>query len=477
MAKSKKVLITIIPIFVLVLILFTPIPKNETLLEGTATSLNSITYKIIFWNLFEDSDKPYNKTELVLPPNNFSSVQTILETREDDLKNEGYGAISVTVSVEKIENDWIWIKELSNDKNSIKDTIISMNSIQKYGKNIATEDIKENILLKITSDGLILESYPSKFSRIYSIELVNVKTTETIVNTPPTEDNNSSEAQTENPSQETTTSDVTTSSNTQSTYTQSSVHENTSSVITSSTTSQDSYVPLFWNQTMHRFDDYYDEISNINIPYRVIEPRDYDPNKQYPVILFLHGAGERYNGVNDVTKNKAQVSALINSYFYNYEWVNQALIIAPQISINDWWNFGYNDDGTLDAAMRIFEKVTSEYSCDSSRYYVTGLSMGGYGTWQVATRYNDVFAAAMPLCGWWIPDSAPQLLDIPIRIIHGTDDGTVSVNNSIEMYDAIVNAGGTKAILKLYENVDHDVWTPSYKDEETWEWLFSQKKE
>lgn len=103
--------------------------------------------------------------------------------------------------------------------------------------------------------------------------------------------------------------------------------------------------------------------------------------------------------------------------------------------------------------------------------------MGGYGTWQVATRYNDVFAAAMPLCGWWIPDSAPQLLDIPIRIIHGTDDGTVSVNNSIEMYDAIVNAGGTKAILKLYENVDHDVWTPSYKDEETWEWLFSQKKE
>ena len=127
--------------------------------------------------------------------------------------------------------------------------------------------------------------------------------------------------------------------------------------------------------------------------------------------------------------------------------------------------------------MRIFEKVTSEYSCDSNRYYVTGGSMGGYATWQVAVKYNNIFVAAMPMCGWWNPNDATHLKDMPIRIIHGTADTTVSVEKSKSMYNAIKSAGGQKVVLSLYEGAEHDVWREAYFDAETWEWLFAQKRE
>ena len=194
------------------------------------------------------------------------------------------------------------------------------------------------------------------------------------------------------------------------------------------------------------------------------------------MILFLHGAGYRFNSPNDSDYNKLQVSTLVSSYIFSYEWLNKAIIVAPQISTKDWWDFGQNANGPLDAAMRIFDKVTSEYSCDNSRYYVTGGSMGGYATWQVAAKYNDVFAAAMPMCGWWTPSDAPRLLDMPIRIIHGTADSTVSVERSKLMYNAIKLNGGQKVVLSLYEDAEHDVWRQAYYDKETWEWLFSQKK-
>ena len=479
MTKRKKILLIVLPIVALFLILFTPIPKTETLSEGSALTLNSLTYKVVVWDTFNVSQKPYNKTEFFLLPNNFTNTQLIWEEKENDLRKQGYGAISIIVSVEKIENNRIWIKELTNDKNAINNVVIDFNDIEKYGKDITTNDIKENTLLKISCDGMVLESYPSLLGRIYSIKLVAAKTNETIISNSPTDDNTGSEVQVESSSQETTTSNAPTSSNTESIQSQSSVPDNSSSVETSTTTSQedDVFVPLFWDQTMHNFDDHYDDVSNIHIPYRVIEPYNYDPNQKYPVILFLHGAGYRFNTSDDVDFNKLQVSTLASSFIFNYEWLNKAIIIAPQISKNDWWDFGQNSNGSLDAAMRIFEKVTSEYSCDSSRYYVTGGSMGGYATWQVAVKYKDVFAAAMPMCGWWTPSDATRLVDMPIRIIHGTADSTVSVERSKLMYNAIKDAGGQKVVLSLYEGAEHDVWRQAYLDAETWEWLFSQKKE
>ncbi len=474
MTKRKKILLIILPIVVLLLILFTPIPKTEKLLEGTATSLNSITYKVVFWNIYENSSKPYKKTELILPPNNFSSAQSIFEKRENDLKNKGYGAISIIVTIEKIEDNLIWIKELSNDKNAIDSVVIDYNDIEKYGKKIKSTEIKENTLLKISYDGVILTIIPSVFGKIYSIELINAESTENFINTLPSKDNCSLETQVENSSQETTASNATTNNNTQS-----SVSENTSNIETSSTASQedDVFYMSFWDQKMRSYNDYYDDISKIHIPYRVIEPHNYDPNQKYPVILFLHGAGYRFNSIYDGSVNKRQLGTLESSFIFNCEWTTKAIIVAPHISVNDWWDFGPNSDGTLDAAMRIFEKIISEYSYDSNRFYVTGGSMGGYATWQVAVKYNDIFAAAMPMCGWWSTSDAPQLIDMPIRIIHGTADSTVSVESSIIMYDAIKQAGSRKVVLSLYDGAEHDVWRQAYFDAETWDWLFAQKKE
>ena len=479
MTKKKKFLLIVLPIVAIFLILFTPIPKTEELLEGNATSLNAITYKVIFWDLYDGSEKPYNKTELVLPPNNFKSTHSIFEERENDLKNEGYGAISIIFSVEKIENNRIWIKELTNDKSAINNVVIDFNDIKKYGKKITTEDIKKDVLLKISYDGFILELYPSIFGRIYSIKLVDVKENEKIITNSPSDDNTSSKPPAENPTQETTTSNPPTSSNTESVQSQSSIPENTTSIDSSivSSTNEDDFVPIFWSQKIHKYDNNYDNISGIDIPYLVVEPHNYDPTKKYPVILFLHGAGYRFNSPDDNNFNELQVLTLSSSFIFNYKWLTEAIIIAPQISTNDWWDFGLNSNGSLDAAMRIFEKVTSEYSCDSKRYYVTGGSMGGYATWQVAVKYSNVFAAAMPMCGWWSPDDAHRLMDMPIRIIHGTADSTVSVERSKVMYNAIKAVGGQKVVLSLYEGAEHDVWREAYYDTETWEWLFSQKKE
>ena len=478
MTKKKKILLIVLPIIAVFLILFTPIPRTEDLPDGNVTTLNSLTYKLIFWNLYKNTNKPYNETELILPPDNFCSVESLFEERQMNLWEAGYGAYSITVTVDKIDEDnRIWIKEISNDKNALNNVVIGFDDIEKYGKNINKDDIKENTLLKISYDGRILTIYPGILSRIYSIELVDTKKNETVSSDNVSIDNNS-ETPTNTASQEVISSNNTTTSNIESIQTESSVPENTPSVDSSivSSSTEDDFLPFFWSQTIHKYDNHYDNISGIDIPYLVVEPHNYDPNQKYPVILFLHGAGYRFNSPNDSDYNELQVSTLVSSYIFSYEWLNKAIIVAPQISTKDWWDFGQNANGPLDAAMRIFDKVTSEYSCDNSRYYVTGGSMGGYATWQVASKYNDVFAAAMPMCGWWTPSDAPRLLDMPIRIIHGTADSTVSVERSKLMYNAIKSNGGQKVVLSLYKDAEHDVWRQAYYDKETWEWLFSQKK-
>ena len=477
MTKRKKIIIIISSVVAFFLIAFTPIPKRIELTDGSALSFNSLTYKIVIWDMFDDSQKPYNETEIFFLSNNFTKTESLWENKENDLRSKGYGTVSVVFSVEKIENGWIWIKEFTSDENAITDCVITDKEIEEYGNNISVKDITVGSVLDIHFNGLVLESYPCTLSGIYKIKKIDAK--ETVTGEIPTTDNNGTSHSNE---ENVTSSNVNTesqktddiNSDNSSSSSDSSI---SSSTDTSSTVSSQEYIfHNFWEQNIHTYDKYYDDISNINIPYMVIEPKDYDTNKEYPVILFLHGAGYRYESINGYDVNQLQIQTLSNSFSYNYQWMQQALIIAPHISENDWWDFGPNSDGSLDAAMRIFEKVTSEYSCDSNRYYVTGGSMGGYATWAVAVKYSDVFAAAMPMCGWWNTADAHLLTNMPIRIIHGTADTTVSVNKSKEMYNAIKSAGGNNVELALYEGSEHDVWRAAYFDAETFEWLFSQHK-
>lgn len=491
MTKKKRSAIIIISVAVLLLILFVPFPKKQNIDdEGSAFTLNSLTYKVIFWNMYEQSEKPYNKTEFLFLPDNFCNAKKLYEERQHSLKIEGYGAVNMTVEVDEITDTGILVSETFNKSNYGEKIYISKDTFDECCDGISFEELKTDSCLKILYDGTILESYPATLGKIFKISHLDVNS----VTTGKKDESNSENASQNNSSVQSSTAHTTASS--ENSHTADSVVEENqnSNYITSqiipkpirgqssseSSSSQSILTPNgtdFYSQTMHCYNDYYDNISNIYIPYRVIEPTDYNPTNKYPVILFLHGAGSRFSSITSNEVNNLSINSLAQSFSFNYEWMTQALVIVPHISKNDLWNFAPDGTGSLDAAMRVFEKVTSQYSCDSNRYYVMGNSMGGYATWSVALKYHNVFAAAMPMCGWWNTSDAPNLTDIPIRIIHGTADDLVSVESSKAMYNAIKASGGKKVVLSLYEGADHYVWQRAFYDAETFNWLFAQKKQ
>ena len=208
------------------------------------------------------------------------------------------------------------------------------------------------------------------------------------------------------------------------------------------------------------------------LPYCLYLPDNYTASKKYPVILFLHGAGEIGND------NTLQLNNIKNMFTYNADYIAQSILICPQTPI--WWSLDYDTYGdglgTLSSAMHLLEEIQNEYSCDNNRIYLTGLSMGSFATWDLLERYGDVFAAAVPVCGGGNEMSAAAYADIPIVMYHGTADPTVSFQSSQRTYDAIVAAGGTKALLIPLEGVGHDAWKQAYADRNMFAWLFAQNK-
>ena len=118
----------------------------------------------------------------------------------------------------------------------------------------------------------------------------------------------------------------------------------------------------------------------------------------------------------------------------------------------------------------------AQYRCDRERVYVAGLSMGGYGTWSVLERYGDLFAAGVPICGWGNSAMGEELSRIPIWVYHGTDDTTVPYYCSLDMVNAIKNAGGRMVRLTSPEGVGHNAWDTALGTRETFLWMFGQTK-
>lgn len=150
-------------------------------------------------------------------------------------------------------------------------------------------------------------------------------------------------------------------------------------------------------------------------------PENYTSTKKYPVILFLHGAGEIGSD------NEKHIENIKNILEYNYDLVSQAFVLCPQSS--EWWDLDreYTGDqnGTLGSALHLLQAIQKSYSCDNNRIYVTGLSMGGYATWDLLEEYGDIFAAGIPVCGGGNSKKAYKLKDIPIRIYHRRWDGII----------------------------------------------------
>ena len=217
---------------------------------------------------------------------------------------------------------------------------------------------------------------------------------------------------------------------------------------------------------------FYDSENGNTLKYCLYLPDDYTPSKKYPVILFLHGAGELG------TDNSTHIKNLEKMFLNNADYISQAILLCPQTP--EWWrldrNYVGDEGGTLGSAKHLLEKIQKEYSCDNDRIYVTGLSMGGHGTWEMLERYGDVFAAGVPLCGFGNTSNGAAFKDIPIRIYHGTADPTVSYSSSQQMYNAIIAAGGTKVELFPLHGVLHDAWNYAYADRDLFSWMFSQNK-
>ena len=220
---------------------------------------------------------------------------------------------------------------------------------------------------------------------------------------------------------------------------------------------------------------------NITLPYRIYVPFHYDPRKRYPLLLNLHGAGNRGSD------NKRHL-LFINRILSDPELeIDQAIILYPHCSLeNKWvhtdWTAGSYDltkmpeSEELKAVLELVELVKKQYSIDESRMYLMGYSMGGYGTWNILMNHPDLFTAAVPMCGAGDPNQAERIKNIPIWAVHGAKDPIVPVSGSRDMAAALEKAGARDFHYTELPEVQHDAWNYTFSCPEIFKWLFGQRK-
>ena len=217
--------------------------------------------------------------------------------------------------------------------------------------------------------------------------------------------------------------------------------------------------------------------------YAVYVPKEYSADKTWPLIVFLHGAGER--GDDGVAQTQAGIGPAIVKNPERFP----AIVLLPQCPKETEWS------SQIDALEAQMEATQGEYNIDPTRIYLTGLSMGGYGTWLWGAVKTDIFAALMPICGGGDPADIQSLLKVagsnpygshasrvralakvPIWAFHGGSDSVVPTERSRTLVEAVKAAGGNIEYTE-FEGVDHNSWDPAYQSEDTITWLLKQKKE
>ncbi|MDR0328391.1 MAG: prolyl oligopeptidase family serine peptidase [Planctomycetaceae bacterium] len=198
-------------------------------------------------------------------------------------------------------------------------------------------------------------------------------------------------------------------------------------------------------------------------------PEDYEAQAQSggaPLLLFLHGAGERGNAPDDIAKVKVHgPPRLLENPIFAKKF--PCVTVSPQCKEGFSWSPAQ--------LMRLLDHIEKNYKIDKSRVYVTGLSMGGFGTWMCVNESPKRFAAAAPICGGGKTEWAAALTRMPIWVFHGDKDPVVSVNLSISMVEAVKKAGGKNILFTSYEGEGHDSWTRTYDNQLFFDWMFSQK--
>jgi predicted peptidase len=194
--------------------------------------------------------------------------------------------------------------------------------------------------------------------------------------------------------------------------------------------------------------------------YHLFLPSDYSPGEYYPLLLFLHGAGERGTDLRMV-KHHGLDNMLQSMNPFPF------IVISPQVPDGEWWD--------SEALHALIEHAVQQYNIDAERVYVTGLSMGGAGTWDLISRYPDTFAAAIPICGWGNRLMVYRAHNVPVWTFHGDADTVIPPERTVEMVEALEQAGG-KVVLTVYPDTGHDSWTRTYRNPEIYRWLLSHKR-
>jgi predicted peptidase len=207
----------------------------------------------------------------------------------------------------------------------------------------------------------------------------------------------------------------------------------------------------------------------VRLPYLLYLPPDYKPDsvQKWPLILFLHGAGERGDDLELVKKHGIPKVVEERQDF-------PFIAVAPQCPEGEWWP---EKTRILSA---LLDEVMAAYAVDPDLIYLTGLSMGGYGTWSLATAYPERFAALVPICGGGLsivgfPERACVLKKIPIWVFHGARDEVVRIEESEKMVNALKACGGNVRFT-VYPEAEHDSWTETYDNPELYAWLLQQRR-
>jgi predicted peptidase len=218
-----------------------------------------------------------------------------------------------------------------------------------------------------------------------------------------------------------------------------------------------------------------------SIGYRLMRPDEKAGPGPHPLVVFLHGAGERGSD------NRRQLTYLPRWMITDrHRREHPCFLLAVQCPEDQWWSPHSEEERliavagestpSMQALEEVLEKVIETEKVDANRIYLTGLSMGGYGSWHLAAKHPGRFAAVVPICGGGVVEDAPRLKDLPIWAVHGTDDRVVPEAQSRRMVDAVRAAGGTVLYTPL-EGVGHDSWTDAYNRIGVIEWMFEQRRD
>ena len=202
------------------------------------------------------------------------------------------------------------------------------------------------------------------------------------------------------------------------------------------------------------------EITMLN--YLLYVPPEYseDHTTRWPLMLFLHGAGERGD---DLEKVKIHGPPKLVAQGKHFPFI----IVSPQCPSDEWWLPVQLSD--------LLDEISATYRVDQDRIYVTGLSMGGYGAWSMAIEYPSRFSAIAPICGGGDSSDVARIAHLPIWVFHGAKDSVVPLKRSEDMVEALKKVGG-QVTFTVYPEADHDSWTETYNNPELYEWFLQNRR-